>query len=336
MQQRIRRIPPALLVLLVLAACGGPRTTAEVGSGTAAAGDVPGTLRVYTTVTQDTVDAVLAGFAEVHPGADVEVFRAPTGEFNARVAAERRDGRIHADVFWLSDPLSMHQFHEAGLLRAWTPDNADAVPQHYRTDTSWGTRLLNLVIVHQPGLEPAPATWHDLTNESYAGNVALPDPGFAGSAFAALGYFALSPDFGVDYYAALADNGAVQVQAPGEVISGVAEGRFLAGMTLDNPARSAIEAGSPLEMVRPEPGAIAVYSPIAVLEQADEADLGEAFVEHVLSVDGQEAIASTGWQPVRADVEWPHPTSPSVSPDWPAVFGREDELLEQYRATFGG
>ena len=38
-----------------------------------------GTVRLYTSVTQDTVDAVLAAYAEEAPNVTVEVFRAPTG-----------------------------------------------------------------------------------------------------------------------------------------------------------------------------------------------------------------------------------------------------------------
>ncbi|HKZ92156.1 MAG TPA: hypothetical protein VJZ50_08445, partial [Candidatus Limnocylindrales bacterium] len=45
-----------------------------------AAAAMDGQVTVYTSVTQDTVDAVLAALAEQRPGLAVEVFRAPTGE----------------------------------------------------------------------------------------------------------------------------------------------------------------------------------------------------------------------------------------------------------------
>jgi iron(III) transport system substrate-binding protein len=141
-------------------------------------------------VTQESVDAVIEGFEAGHDAA-VEVFRAPTGELNARIAAERREGRVQADVFWLSDPLSMQQFDAEGLLRHWTPANLGVVPPEVRSERFFGTRLLNIVVVVRDDLEPTPASWWDLADETYADAVAMPDPGLAGPAIGGLGYIAL-------------------------------------------------------------------------------------------------------------------------------------------------
>ncbi len=293
-------------------------------------------LRLYTSVTQDTVDAVTEAFGTRHPGVTLEVFRAPTGELNARVAAERREGRIRADVLWLTDPLSMQPYAAADDLRAWSPPAAQAIDSAYRSDDYWGTRLLNMVIVAGEDVDPPPTDWADLADPSYADGVVVPDPGFAGSAFGALGYFALAEDYGTEHLQALSDNGTVQVQSPDEVVTGVAEGRYKAGMTLDYSARQAIERGSPVQMIWPASGAITMYSPIAVLESTEAAEAAESFVNFVLDVEGQEAIAGTGWQPVHPDVEGPPIGGPQVTPDWDAAFERRDELLEEYRAIFGG
>lgn len=328
-----------LALCCVLAACAGqasevtPGSTVAPDATSSASPATPASLRLYTSVTQDTVDAVVAAYRERHPGVTVDVFRAPTGELNARIAAERRSGGVEADALWLTDPLSMQQYDAEGLLAPITVDDAEAVPSAYRSDTYIGTRILNMVIVHQAGLDPAPDDWADLTDPAYAGGVAIPDPAFAGSAFGALGYFALADDFGMDYYQALADNGAVQVQAPGEVTTGVADGRFVAGMTLARSARDAAEKGSPVEVVVPDPGAIAIYSPIAVVETSDNRQVAESFVDFAVSRPAQEAIADTGWEPVRDDVDWPHDYA-QVAPDWPQISNRQDDLLEEYRAIW--
>lgn len=310
-----------LLALLVVVACGGD------GGGS---GDEP--LTIYTSVTQDTVDAVVAGFEAANPDATVEVFRAPTGEVAARIAAELRDDALGADIFWLTDPLSIQQYERDGLLREWTPDNIDAVPEDFRTGSFFGTRVLNLVIIADQSLVERPNDWADLT--SLEGDVALPDPGFAGSAFAALGFFALSPDYGMDFYRDLKDNGGVQVRSPGDVVNGVAEGLYVAGITLDRAARGAVEAGSPISLVWPASGAISLYSPIAVVD-ADASATAEAFVDYVLSEDAQAAITGTGWEPIREDVDWPH-TGTKQTIDWELAFDRQEELLADYREIFGG
>jgi len=316
---RTRFLVSVAVAAVVFSACGGD--TAE-------------TLRVFTSVTQDTVDAVVAGYEQSHPGVTVEVFRAPTGELTARIAAEQREGGLTADVLWLTDPLSMGQYAADGLLLAWDPEGSAAVPGAFRTDTAWGTRVLTMVAIH--GLDvPAPTSWADLAGPDYAGGVAIPDPGFAGSALGALGWFALADGYGFDYYRDLAANGAVQVPSPGDVVAGVAEGRFRAGMTLESSAASAIEKGSPIAIVRPAPGAIGNYSPIAVVAGGDGESAARDFVEHVLSVEGQEAIASTGWRPVREEVAWDR-SGGLVFPDWDQVVDRRDELLDTYLVIFGG
>ncbi|MGI8517914.1 MAG: extracellular solute-binding protein [Acidimicrobiia bacterium] len=311
-----------LLIVLLLAVVAGCGSTAG-----------PETLRIYSTVTEATVNAVIEDFKTANPEVVIELFRAATGEVNARIASELREGGLQADVLWLTDPLSMQQYEADGLLRAWSPAEIESVPAEYRTETSFGTRLLNMIIVHGNDLETHPADWVDLAE--VAGGVAVPDPAFAGSAFAALAYFANADGYGMDFYQRLADAGAVQVQAPADVITGVAEGVYAAGMTLDQAARAAIADGSPITLVWPSSGAIAIYSPIAVVD-ATTASSAESFVDHVLSAEGQEAIAGTGWQPIRADVAWEESGGSIVSVDWTAAFDRQDELLADYAAIFGG
>lgn len=287
-------------------------------------------LRIYTTVTQETVDSVVAGFTEA-TGEAVEVLRLPTGELNARIASEIRTDGLTADILWLTDPLSMRQYDADGLLAEWSPSGAERIPADFRTASTWGTRILNLVIVSQDSIDPAPVTWNDLVE--IPGPVALPDPGFAGSAFAALAYFSQTEGF--DYFVALHDAGAVQVQSPGEVVTGVAEGRFTAGITLDFAARAAVAGGSPIRLIWPEPGAIAFHSPIAVVRTSDS-DSARAFVEYVISDDGQRRIGESGWQPVVPGLGGPQPGGSQVTIEWAEAADRQSSLLASYRDLFDG
>ncbi len=334
-------MPRALAVAavgLLLAACtagGGAQTPPGATAGSTGAAP-SGTIRLYSSVTQDTVDAVIAAYNRAYPDVTVEVFRAPTGQLDGRIAGELRSGGVNADLLWATDPLSVQSYAARDLFAAWTPAEATSVPKEDRSDTFWGTRLLNLVIVHAPGMANPPADWQDLANPALAGKVAIPDPGFAGSAFAALGYFASTDAYGMDYYRALKANGAIQVQSVTDTLNGVAEGRFLAGITLDKSARDVIAAGSPVEMTWPTSGAVAIYSPIALWKDAANPAAARSFVDFVLSQTGQAAIASTGWQPIRSDVEGPPAGGAQVSPDWAALFDRQDALLTEYRSIFGG
>lgn len=327
--RRIRWMAVALAVAAV-AGCGGG---SPGRAGAAAAGGPSGTVRLYTSYSQDVVDGLLAAYRRTQPGVKVELFRAPTGQLSARLAAEQRTGGVRADVLLLSDPLSMEQYATQGMLRQWSPPQESAVPARARSNRFWGVSVLDMVVVHRPGA--GPASWQDLAGPRYRGRVAIPDPGFAGSALGALGYFALADGYGLDYYRRLKANRAVQVQSPDDVITGVAEGRYEAGMALGYSARRAVAKGSPIEVSEPAPGAIRLYGPVAVLQASRNPDAAESFAAFLLTRPAQQELVRLGRDPVRADVPVPWRTGPTVMPDWPKVFHRQAQLLQDYRGIFG-
>ncbi len=320
------RLPVAVIAaaLLVVAACSGSAQPVA-----------PTALTLYTSVTQDTVDAVTKAFATVHPEIHVDVYRAPTGQLDARIATEARSGGVRGDVLWATDPFSAASYAGQGMLESWTPAGAASLATADRSDSFWATRILNLVLVAHSGLSPQPRSWSDLANPAYRGKVAIPDPAFAGSAFAALGYFASEPTYGLDYYRRLKANGVVQVSAIGDVITGVAQGRYAVGISLDKSVRDAVATGSPIELIWPQPGAIALYSPIAVFRTSRPDAAARAFVEFLLSSAGQTAIGSTGWEPVDPSIA-PKAGGPQVTADWVSLFGKQQDLLGQYKSILGG
>ncbi|GAC1582085.1 MAG: ABC transporter substrate-binding protein [Candidatus Dormibacteria bacterium] len=331
--------PRRLLLLAAFAALtSGGGTSAPGPSPSVAPARPSGSLTLYTSVTQDTVDAVLAGFHKAQPDVQVEVFRALSGQVNTRIATEEQTGRIKADVVWQSDPLSLQPLAARGKLLKWTPRNASSVPAQYRSPSFTGTRLLNMVIVYHRGATDVPVSWSDLTDSRFQDGVAIPNPAAAGTAFGALGYFSQATGYGLDFYRKLKANGAVQVQTINDVITGVAQGRYKAGMALDNSARQEIAKGAPIEVSWPRPGAISIFSPVAVVNASSNQAAAQSLVEYLISVDGQKRIASTGWQPVRGDVTGPPQPAGSrlVAPDWDRLYDRQQRLLDDYRQVFGG
>ncbi len=348
---RTRLVAAMAATILVVAGCattgsGGAATPSAVASALpkaepSAAPDSPtpapsGTITLYSTVTQATVEAVVAAYQAAHPDVTVDLFRAPTGEVTARIAAEQRAGGIKADLFWLTDPLSVQQYDQDGLLAAYEPAQASALDPADQGPTYWGTRLLNMVMVTGSETSPAPTDWADLADPAYKDAIAVPDPGFAGSAFGLLGYFAQDPDYGIEFFQRLKDNGVVIVKSPDEVTTGVAEGRFKTGITLDFSVRAAAAKGSPVKLVWPTSGAVTLYSPIAQLASSDNEVAARSFIDFVLSPEGQALIGESGWQPARSDVAaGPPAEGPQIRPDWAALFGKQAELLAGYRAIFG-
>ncbi len=324
---RVAATVPLLLVLLACADEDGG------GVGADASTSPSGSATLYTCVSDTTIQPLIAQFEEQNPGSTIDLFRAPTGELNARIAADVRSGGLKADALWACDPLTMQGYVDQDLVGGWTPEGADDIPQEYRTDDYVGVAVLYMVAIHHLD-SPAPTSWADLASSE---GVAVPDPSVAASALGALGYLAQSPDHGLDFYQDLKDNGAVQVSTPDEVTTGVAQGIYQSGMTIANSAYAAEEAGSPVGVVWPEPGAIAVYGPVAVAKDSDS-QVAKAFITYVLSEPGQQLLAASGSYPTRPGVDGPTVPdgAPVVSPDWASIGQDKDDLLAGYKSIFGG
>jgi iron(III) transport system substrate-binding protein len=325
-----RRWGATLAVALVLTAgCGG------TSSGDGAAGEQDRSLTLYTCLNDTSIQPVIDAF-EKTGDATVDLFRAPTGELNARVAADARSGGLRADVIWGCDPLTMQAFVDQHLVGGWLPAEADAIPAEYRTDDYVGAHVLYLVAVHRTDV-PAPASWSDLANPAYSA-VAVPDPSVAASALGALGWFADQPGYGVDFYRRLREGGAVQVKTPDDVTTGVAQGLYDAGMTTANSAYAAKDDGSPVNVAWPEPGAIAIYGPIALATHSAGSEVAKSFVSFVVGKDGQAVIGASGSYPTLPGVTGPTVPdgAPVVAPDWSAIGADKAAFLADYQQVFGG
>ena len=329
---RRRRCRPCALVsaaLLALAACGGEG--GEAGTETRTAEPIT----LYTCVNDTTIQPVIDAFEDRADGAQVELFRAPTGELNARVAADARSGGLQADVIWGCDPLTVQAFVDQGLVGGWTPPEAEAIPETFRTPDYVGAHVLYMLALHRTDV-PAPEAWSDLATGDYT--VAVPDPSVAASALGALGWFASEPAYGMEFYAELRGNGAVQVSTPDDVTTGVAQGIYDAGITHANSAYAAEKDGSPVAVVWPEPGAVAIYGPIALATGSADSQAAKDFVSFVVGDDGQAVVGESGSYPTRPGA--PTPTipegAPIVFPDWAAIGDDKDAILGEYQQVFGG
>jgi iron(III) transport system substrate-binding protein len=317
----------ALGFAVILSACG---------SGPPAPGaPQQQSITLYTCVNDTTVQPVIKAFQAAHPGSEVKLFRAPTGELNARVASDVRSGGLKADVIWACDPLTMRGYLEQQLVGGWLPHEAAAVPAQFRTADSVGAAVLYLVAVSGKKVTP-PTAWSDLTGAAYA-PVAVPNPGVAASALGALGYFSQAKGYGLDFYRQLRQRGAKQVSTPDDVTTGVAQGQYRAGLTIANSAYLAQGKGSPIEVSWPKPGAVAIYGPIALARHSADSATAKNFISFVVSQRGQQVLADSGSYPTLRSISGPKIPSraPVVYPDWELIASTKDNLLKDYLTIFG-
>jgi iron(III) transport system substrate-binding protein len=276
--------------------------------GWAAAQDV---VRVYAVVNED--DArLLAEMFEAETGIRVEYLRASTGELVSRVLAETANPQ--ADIL-LGGPSSQYiALAEAGALAAYRSPLAEGLaPQEADPEGYWtGFYLTALGIgVNEEryrelfGDKPLPATWDDLLDPEYDGEIVLTDPTASSTAylFVQNQLQRLGWDEGWAYLEELAplvgqfppSGGAPpQLVGAGEYAIGVAYVHALARYRAD---------GFPITAIVP-PDTVGEVGALAVIANSPNPEGARRFVDFVLSAEAQTAFAAQSFTtPLNPDAE---------------------------------
>ncbi|HEX5077924.1 MAG TPA: extracellular solute-binding protein, partial [Geminicoccaceae bacterium] len=204
----------------------------------------------------------------------------------------------------------------------------------------FSTKLITTGIVYNNDAPMQPTSWHDLASPDAKGLVTMPSPLTSGAAVIHIATLVDNPDFGWPYFEQLAANGVVPQGGNGAAFKAVATGEKLYGMVIDYlPIREAAK-GSPVTFVFPEEGVSAVTEPVAILSGTDNPEAAKAFVDFLLSKEGQELAARQGYLPAHPEVAPPQGFPPRdeivVMPfDPAAALAREKEDKARFAELFG-
>jgi iron(III) transport system substrate-binding protein len=155
--------------------------------------------------------------------------------------------------------------------------------------------------------------------------------------------FALSADpaLGPGYYGKLAQNGAVALRGNGAVLNAVAGGQKMYGIIVEFMALNAKAKGSPVDFVFPAEGVSIVTEPTAIIRSTKNPQAAKAFVDFLLSKEGQELAVSQGYFPARKDVKpptgFPDVATLRILPVDISELEKRDELnKKRFAELFGG
>jgi iron(III) transport system substrate-binding protein len=302
-----------------------------------------GTLVLYTSQPDKIAAETVAAFNKVQPQVEVEVFRSGTTEIMNKLAAELIGGAPRPDVLFIADAVSMEQLKADGRLAPYPAADVAAFPAGtYDVGKSYfGTKLITTGIIYNKAAPFKPASWLDLLKPAAKGQVVLPSPLYSGAAAIHMAALDAAPSLGADYYKRLAANGADAAKGNGAVVTAVAGGQKMYGVIVEFMALNARDKGSPVDFVFPTEGVSAVTEPVAILKTAHNPEAARAFVDFLLSKDGQALGVSQGFLPARADVA-PPPGFPKTSDlhilpvDLAKTAAGADTLKSQFTDLFGG
>jgi iron(III) transport system substrate-binding protein len=288
-----------------------------------------GELVLYTSQPNADAQATVDAFMAAHPDVAVEWVRDGTTKIMAKLRAEFAAGAPQPDVLLIADTVTMEGLKQEGRLMAH-PDAPTAPYDPALFDDEghyFSTKLITTGIVYNDAAPMRPASWRDLVGEAARGQVAMPSPLTSGAAAIHMETLTSHPDFGWDYYEALAANGVQPQGGNGGVFRAVASGEKLYGVVVDFlPIREA-RNGSPVSFVFPTEGVSAVTEPVAILSTARNVEAAKAFVDFLLSPAGQELAASQGYLPAHPDVT-PPPGFPARAEIELMAFAPADALAD--------
>lgn len=305
----------------------------EEGEDEAVAGDQDFEGRTLNVVaTSEAYVPMFEAFTE-ETGAEVEFLSMSSGEVLSRMEAE---GEASADLWFGGGLDAFMDAKDKGLLQNYQSPNAEDVSEDYKdADGAWIAKGLTVVgflgnneILEELGLE-MPTTWDELADPQYEGEVLMSNPAISGTNYAAVkGILDLKgEEEGWAYWEELNQNIPFYTKRGGDPRDRTAQGEFALGIIPVDKISFDLAEDNNLTVVYPEDGIPWVPEGVAIFDGAENGDIAEAFIDFMLTPEGQEFI-------VEADGK---DTAQLVKPDAEGYdLGLpEEDLVDQDLSTFG-
>ena len=306
-----------------------------LGAGAALA---DGSVTVYTATPQNFIDALVPAF-EAKTGTKVEIIKAGSGELLNRLTAEA--SAPVADVLWSVDGTVV-DFNPA-LFEAYQATEADKLAEGVKQSDLWTpfTAVVTTFIVNESKLDgkPVPTSWEMLADPQYDDMISSARVDSSGSAYIQLATVLQvfgDEAKGWEVYKGLLGN-YVLSESSGAVPRFVNDGELAIGVTLEDGALRYVEGGGPVQMVYPSEGTAIAPDAMALIKGGPNADNGKAFIDFMLSQEGQTIVAEQGRRPVRGDVASNpalKPLSEVKSANYDAKWAADnrDRLVEEWKS----
>lgn len=297
---------PALFAALAISLATGPTARAAT--------ELENKLVIVTSFPKDLFAAFQAGFEKTHPGTKVEILNKQTSagiKYLEETAANNQ-----SDIFWASAPDAFEVLKGDGLLAKYAPQ-AKGIPAKigaFPTNDPEGFFMgfaasgygimYNTRYLKAKNL-PAPKEWSDLTKPIYFGHVALSAPSRSGTTHLTIETILQGEGWekGWRTVKEMAGNFAQITERSFGVPEGVNSGVFGIGIVIDFFGFSSQASGFPVDFVYPTVTTI-VPANVAIVKNAPHPKAAAAFVEYLLSTEGQELLLNPKIMrlPVRPEI----------------------------------
>jgi iron(III) transport system substrate-binding protein len=218
---------------------------------------------VYTALEADQLKAYEAAFEAAHPDVDVKFVRDSTGIVTAKLLAEKANPR--ADVVLGLAATSLMLLEKEGMLMPYAPVGLDAVKPAMRDPANppawvgmdvWASAVCFNTVEGEKRELKAPASWVDLTDPAYKGQITMPNPASSGTGYLMVSAWLqlFGEEKGWAYMDALNDNIASYTHSGSKPCRQAGAGEYVIGLSFEYRANKTKKDGAPIDIVLPTEG----------------------------------------------------------------------------------
>jgi iron(III) transport system substrate-binding protein len=251
------------------------------------------TLIVYSSVDEVNAKKIFESFT-ADTGIQVQFVQLSSGPAYARIKAESSNPQ--ADV-WFGAPSENHIIaKQEKLTQAYKGPNFDKLGKEFKDpDGYWRSFYMNPMAfaVNTEVLArikaPKPASWADLLNPAYKGQIQMPSPQSSGTAYNVIASLVvmMGEDKAFDYMKKLSPNIQTYTSSGTAPSKAVQLGQCAIGIQFTPAFFEAIENGFPIEVVFPKEGVWFEAPAVSILKGAKNLQAAQALVDWLSSPKGQ-------------------------------------------------
>jgi iron(III) transport system substrate-binding protein len=218
-------------------------------------------LTVYTAYENDDLKAYKAAFEKDNPGIVINWVRDSTGVVTAKLIAEKANPR--ADLVWGLAVTSLLVLDEHDLLQPYSPKGIEklspkfkdsASPAKWVGNSGWICAIVYNEVEGKKRGVPKPATWKDLADPAFRGQIVMSHPASSGTGFMYVSAWLqqYGEEEGWKFMDALHQNVARYMHsgsAPGAV---AAKGEYVVGLAFDVRGSRLKDEGAPIDVILPK------------------------------------------------------------------------------------
>ncbi|MEY8232003.1 extracellular solute-binding protein [Oscillospiraceae bacterium 50-16] len=360
--RKLTSLALALVMALSLSACGQknqPSQSQSAGSQTPssssqpdpgqsqepAAPELSGTMKVV--ATNESYMTLFDQFA-ADTGVKVELLSMSSGDVLSKLRAE--GGTPSADL-WFGGGIDAFMSAKAdGLLEQVSFDaSADLAAGFKDPEGFWFSKGITIVgfLVNNTLMDElkltAPATWDDLLDPSYKGEIIMSNPAVSGTNYAVVNAMLQTKEDGWAYFQGLNENIAYYARRGSDPMNKVISDEFAIGITYIDGTIEALLDEYDVSIIYPTDGIPWVPEGVAVFKNAENADAAKYFVEWLFSsdehlktlaeIDQKNAVKTI--KPNLEGLELGYDPSILMEEDLSLFGSQRSEILEKFEALMG-